>query len=141
MELLMSKSKTYNCVNCGVEHTTPNKHSAHAKYCSQKCQNDFQHKVRIEKWKNGEKTPGKATIKRYLAESKSGCWECGIEEWNGKPIVLELEHIDGNSDNNEESNLSLLCPNCHSQTPTYKSRNRGNGRHYRRVRYAEGKSF
>ena len=59
----------------------------------------------------------------------------------GKSIVLELEHIDGNSDNNTEENLTILCPNCHSQTLTYKNRNKGNGRHNRRMRYHEGKSF
>ena len=47
---------------------------------------------------------------------------------------LELEHIDGNAYNNSESNLSLLCPNCHSQTPTYKAKNKGNGRVERRER-------
>jgi predicted HNH restriction endonuclease len=45
-----------------------------------------------------------------------------------------LEHIDGNAYNNSESNLSLLCPNCHSQTPTYKAKNKGNGRVERRER-------
>jgi 5-methylcytosine-specific restriction endonuclease McrA len=55
--------------------------------------------------------------------------------------ALELEHKDGNSDNNIEDNLELLCPNCHSQSPTYKAKNVGNGRHYRRQLYAKGKSF
>jgi len=69
------------------------------------------------------------------------CQECGIEGWNGKALTFELEHIDGNGDNNNLINLLILCPNCHSQTDTYKIRNRGNGRHQRRVRYAEKKSF
>ena len=43
-------------------------------------------------------------------------------------IPLEIEHIDGNYLNNSESNLTLLCPNCHSLTATYKGANRGNGR-------------
>lgn len=45
---------------------------------------------------------------------------CGITDWHGKPISLELEHIDGNPSNNEDENLLLLCPNCHSQTPTWR---------------------
>jgi predicted HNH restriction endonuclease len=52
-----------------------------------------------------------------------------------------MEHIDGNSSNNKVTNLCLLCPNCHSQTPTYKNKNKGNGRHYRRIRYKDGKSY
>lgn len=52
------------------------------------------------------------------------CEECGIIEWNGKPISLELEHIDGNHNNHLLSNLKILCPNCHSQTMTYRGRNR-----------------
>jgi hypothetical protein len=69
------------------------------------------------------------------------CSHCGIAEWNGKSIVFEVEHKDGNSENNSPENVCLICPNCHSQTPTYKGANRGNGRHFRRKRYAEGKSY
>lgn len=47
------------------------------------------------------------------------CSECGIAEWNGKPLVLNLDHIDGNSFNHQLINLRILCPNCHSQTPTF----------------------
>ena len=62
-------------------------------------------------------------------------------EWNGMPLVFVLDHIDGNSSDNSRANVRLVCPNCDSQLPTYKSRNRGNGRHFRRVRYANGQSF
>lgn len=47
------------------------------------------------------------------------CEECGRIEWNGKDIPLELHHIDGNSFNNELTNLKLLCCNCHAQTSNY----------------------
>lgn len=59
----------------------------------------------------------------------------------GNQIPLEVEHKDGNSENNSLINLCLLCPNCHAQTPTYKSKNKGNGRHSRRQRYKDGKSY
>ncbi len=40
-----------------------------------------------------------------------------------------------------EENLSLICSNCDANLPTYKSKNKGNGRHYRRIKYKEGKSY
>ena len=51
------------------------------------------------------------------------CSECLLSEWRCKPISLELDHIDGNNKNNDLSNLRLLCPNCHSQTETFRGRN------------------
>jgi 5-methylcytosine-specific restriction endonuclease McrA len=83
-------------------------------------------------------------MKKYLIEKYGEkCMECGWDEKH--PITgnvpIELEHIDGNSKNNELKNLKLLCPNCHSLTPTYKALNKGNGRHNRMKRYYEGKSF
>ena len=65
--------------------------------------------------------------------------DCGWD-WK-KSCIIELEHIDGNSLNNNLKNLTLLCPNCHSMTPTYKSKNNGNGRFKRRQRYKKGKSY
>lgn len=52
-----------------------------------------------------------------------------------------LDHIEGDSTNNRRENLRLVCPNCDSQLPTFKARNRGNGRAWRRQRYADGKSY
>lgn len=60
------------------------------------------------------------------------CFNCKLSEWQGQPIPLELDHIDGNHENNLETNLRVLCPNCHAQTPTYKAKNKGNGRASRR---------
>jgi hypothetical protein len=52
---------------------------------------------------------------------KDICCECGTTNlWCGKPITLELDHIDGDRFNNNFTNLRVLCPNCHSQTPTFR---------------------
>lgn len=131
--------KSYKCLNCNKEHLFKG-HSYSNKYCDNKCQKDFEFKEAINNWEII--APGKSRIKRYLVETfGKKCAVCSIETWNGKDITLELEHKDGNSENDNKENLELLCPNCHSQTFTYKSKNRGNGRHSRRERYAEGKSY
>lgn len=82
-------------------------------------------------------------IRLFLAEAQSDrCAVCGgASTWQGLPLVLILDHMDGNPDNNCRQNLRLICPNCDSQLPTYKSRNRGNGPSFRRQRYADGKSY
>jgi Zn finger protein HypA/HybF involved in hydrogenase expression len=51
------------------------------------------------------------------------CERCGVSEWNGSPLNCELDHIDGDRSNHRLENLKILCPNCHSQTPTFRSKN------------------
>ena len=63
----------------------------------------------------------KRLISNQIKEYK--CENCGIVEWNNKPISLELHHIDGDHNNNFLDNLQILCPNCHSQTFNYRGRN------------------
>lgn len=129
------KKSTKQCIVCQVEIPKRNK------YCSIACQHEFQTGKIIENWIAGEHT-GLTPVKKFLVREQEGkCAECGITDWNGKPLVLELEHKDGNSENNLKDNLCLLCPNCHSQTSTFKGRNKGNGRYIRRQRYKEDKSF
>ena len=72
--------------------------------------------------------PSYQTYKLAIRLLKSGikdhkCEKCCNLIWNGKPIPLELHHLDGNRFNHCIENLQLLCPNCHSQTDTYKSKN------------------
>lgn len=65
--------------------------------------------------------------KRLLREGLllNQCSLCGLlPEWEGRPLTLQLDHIDGNTGNNQLSNLRILCPNCHTQTDTFSSLNR-----------------
>lgn len=132
------------CTHCGNDKRT---YSTSANlFCSRQCANDFQYKQRVAEWKlSGESTRVSGTpgwLRRYFFEKQNGkCAGCLNDTWRNQPITLELEHKDGNSDHNKEENLELLCPNCHSQSSTYKAKNKGNGRHYRRQLYKEGKSF
>lgn len=56
-------------------------------------------------------------LRKWLFEMgvKHVCNKCGIDKWNGEPLVLEIDHIDGQYWNNQLDNLQFLCPNCHSQ--------------------------
>ncbi len=116
------------------------------KYCSNKCQSDYQHRKYIQLWKKGEVDGNRGVetknisrhLKRYLIEK---CGEkCSLCGWNKKHPVssscpLEIDHIDGSFENNSEENLRLLCPNCHALTPNYKKLNNGKGREWRRLKY------
>ena len=123
------------CVNC--------KNILHVgkKYCSLKCEQDYHRKTRDDLFlSSGEGS--KITIKRFLITTFGRqCSICKNEKWLDKPMPLELDHINGNSSDNSKENVRMLCPNCHSFTPTYKGRNKGKGRYSRRMRYREGKSY
>lgn len=72
---------------------------------------------------NPSKSRKQKTYIRFYKLIPEICGECKLgKEWNGKPITLELDHLDGDGNNNELSNLRWLCPNCHSQTNTFRGR-------------------
>ena len=123
------------CINCNKEIRKRNK------YCSLKCQKEYQYKDYIRNWKNG-KIDGmrgeyqiSSYIRNYIFEKYNNkCAICGWGEKNPytNKIPLEVEHKDGNYKNNKEENLILLCPNCHSLTSTYKGANLNKGRTIRK---------
>jgi len=122
------------CLNC-------QKITINPKYCSKKCQMNYQRQLRREKIEKEQKLFTRRD-KQFLIEVRGNkCEICGIEKWQNKELIMILDHKNGNSDDNSLLNLRLICPNCDSQTLTYKNRNKGNGRYYRRKRYAEGKSY
>lgn len=129
--------ETFKCKNCGKK-TGKGRSNSTNKYCDQQCQNDFQYKQRVKNFKNG-KYIGKVLqapqhkdkinssmgwnthwVRRMLIEEKGEkCNSCGISQWLNASIILHIHHIDGHALNNTLGNLEFLCPNCHSQTPTY----------------------
>ncbi len=120
-----------NCLYCNKPLKDNNK------YCNNICQANYRYRDYISKWKSGKVNGLKGKyqisnhIRKYLMiKYKHKCSRCGWSKVNPytKVIPLEIEHLDGNYLNNNEDNLALLCPNCHSLTPTYKGANKGNGR-------------
>ena len=115
------------CLNCNKELT-----GRQTKYCNNKCQQEFQYKQYIERWQQGLENGLKGQfgisnyIKHYLFEKNNyKCEKCGwgdINPYSGT-LPLEIHHKDGDYRNNQENNLELLCPNCHSLTDTYKGAN------------------
>lgn len=58
--------------------------------------------------------------RKLLEECNGYCTNCNVNEWRGQTLTLEMDHIDGNVRNNSKENLRMLCPNCHSLTPTFR---------------------
>lgn len=107
------------------------------KFCNNKCQGEHKIISSINHWLTNQQefvgillNHSRGYIKKYFLEKQNHlCKICGIpDEWNNKPMIFILDHVDGDASNNTEKNLRLICHNCDSQLPTYKSKNKSSAR-------------
>jgi len=132
-------SERGKCINCGKE-------KFGEKYCSLKCKIEYEYKNKVSKWMSSELSGTGNTggpeyyIKRYLLEKQNNsCSKCGWNEINPytKTSPLHLHHNDGIYNHNRPENVELICPNCHSLTKNFGSRNKGNGKPWMREYFKE----
>ena len=116
---------------CGKLITRPDR-----KYCSSRCHLDHDFRLRAQLLESGSyHVLGTSSfVRRYLRKRLGErCTACGWAERHPTThkVPVEVEHIDGDWRNNRLDNLTLLCPNCHALTPTFRGLNRGHGRAHR----------
>ncbi|MNL16848.1 hypothetical protein D3C87_1379050 [compost metagenome] len=107
-------------------------HQQHGKYCSRVCSSKgyaASNKEKKRKLWEQDILAARAWVRIFLTEDRGyRCTECGISEWNNKPITLWVDHKDGNASNCGRENYQLVCPNCDSQSKFFGAKNYGNGR-------------
>lgn len=132
----MSKKKKNCCICINCKKQFYPTYNTFGKYCSNKCQMDYQSKLKYQDYlQNPHKYDGQTNmswVKKYILEEQNNkCSICGLENiWNNKQLIFILDHIDGHANNNNRNNLRLICPNCDSQLDTYKSKNKKSDRIY-----------
>jgi len=118
------------CLNC-LQEFEYNPHQNAGLYCSNSCRGIHKSRLHKEAWYAGTLTKkiDRPTIRKYLTEDRGyNCEICKLSEWQNQPITLEVDHTDGNSADDNPSNVRLICPNCHSQSPHRGAANKGRGR-------------
>lgn len=122
------QTRFLKCKNCQKDFVWGR--SRNKSYCDKNCYINYKANL-IES--TGQFTAawnGNKSIRNYLIKKHgNNCMICkqSADNWNGKPMTLIVDHIDGKADNYSVENIRIICPNCDSQLPTYKGRNKGNG--------------
>jgi 5-methylcytosine-specific restriction endonuclease McrA len=113
------------CLGCGLEGRRLKV------FCTNACQQSYRRRLLLESWLDtgvsGRTSCQGHYVRQYPYEQQGGrCAICGIEDkWEGVTLALIVDHLNGDASNNRRENLRPICPNCDSQLPTYKARNRG----------------
>jgi hypothetical protein len=123
-----------HCKNCGRDF-----HNSHSitLCCSPECATKLRWKEHCEKIEkqgyfypiNHNKLVNSKSVRKYLIEKYGNkCFLCNLNasDWHGSPLVLIVDHINGHANDWGISNIRLVCPNCDTQLPTFKARNKGN---------------
>lgn len=133
---VLVENKVYNCLFCLKEFKVNG--NAEHKYCSRDCMMAYWWRdAKAELVSLGvDNSHSNRGGKKYLTELHQGkCQICNKSEWQGQPMPLVLDHVNGNPYDNSLINLRVICHNCNAQTPTFAGRNKGNGRFERAKRY------
>lgn len=123
------------CIVCGKHLIKGHKTS----YCQEHLI-QYRREQKVQNWLETGKTGMtvdttiRGAIREYiLTQQHNKCAICGIDNsWNGQILNFVLDHIDGDASNSCRENLRLVCPNCDSQLPTFKSRNKNSARNARK---------
>lgn len=132
------KTVEYFCCGCGISCVRPAKGNFWGKFCSNACQMRKKSRDVTLAWLEGKHTgwSGKTRllspfVRAYLWGLRgTACEECGWDKRHpvDDKVLTEIDHIDGDAENCSADNLKILCPNCHSMTPTFRARNKGSKR-------------
>ena len=126
---LYKTKKEHKCEYCGkIFYGGYNR-----KFCSNECSSNFKKEQTVLKWIKGEYKINESnkipmSIREFLLKKNNyKCELCDFEGYNVKTnnTILQIHHIDGNSNNNSQENLQILCPNCHAMTENYMALNKG----------------